>query len=56
MSKLPEALKFATTMARQWDDEVLLRKTPADVMRSYGCTKDDAERVLNTEKKRRHLC
>jgi len=46
---------LAAQMAAKWSDDVVLEKTPQDLMRAYGCSFDAAERVLNNELTRRKL-
>jgi hypothetical protein len=46
---------MAEKMAAGWTDEFLLGKTPEDLMRAYGCSFDQAERVLNNQLTRRKL-
>jgi len=46
---------MAEKMAAGWSDEFLLGKTPEDLMRAYGCSFDQAGRVLNNELTRRKL-
>ena len=59
MSKKKEALgtssQMAAKMAYNWSDEYLLEKTPADLVRAYGCSIDTASHVLNNELIRRKL-
>jgi hypothetical protein len=56
MSKKKEVSnQMAAKMAYSWSDEYLLEKTPADLVRAYGCSIDTASHVLNNELTRRKL-
>lgn len=52
----PDASRMmAEKMSAGWSDEYLLAKTPEDLMRAYGCSFEQAERVLNNQLTRRKL-
>ena len=47
--------QMAEKMAGSWADDFLLAKTSEDLVRAYGCSLDQAGRVLNNELTRRKL-